>query len=189
MNSQWKKWRAGLAALGLASLTLVAGCPEASNAPDARPVRAGYYSAPEPNLPESERVPLDQAPYGQLVYVPVYSHVYHAGGRPYQLEATVSIRNTDPENSITINSVDYYNGAGEFVRKELAAPLRLRPLESKEFLIETRDTSGGAGANYMVEWVAAEKVHEPIIECLMAGMSGTHGLSFARPSRVLIDKS
>jgi hypothetical protein len=36
---------------------------------------------------------------GQTVYVPIYSHIYSGlKGRPFNLAATLSIRNTDPSN-------------------------------------------------------------------------------------------
>ena len=179
--------RAILVAASAASL-LLAGCPQNSEV-GGQARRSSGFEAPEPNVPAAERVPLDRARAGQLVYVPVYSHVYHAGGRRYLLEATLSVRNTDPSASITINRVDYYDSAGELVGRKLEAPLRLEPLASTEFLVTSRDTSGGAGANFLVEWVADKKVNEPLIECLMAGMSGTHGLSYARAGRVIDDRN
>ena len=43
---------------------------------------------------------------GQTVYVPIYSHIYSGlKGRPFELAATLSIRNTDPQSPITITSV------------------------------------------------------------------------------------
>lgn len=40
---------------------------------------------------------------GQSVYVPIYSHIYHGDREnPFDLAATLSIRNTDPGIDITI---------------------------------------------------------------------------------------
>ena len=69
------------------------------------------------------------------VYVPVYSHIYYDGGRPYLLEATLSVRNTDVEKPLYVSSVRYYDTHGklaktfapfkdmldEFVRKNMEA--------------------------------------------------------------------
>lgn len=166
--------------------SLLAGCPE----PETRtgPVST-RYSAPQPNVPESDRVPLARAAAGQLVYASVYSHIYYAGGQRYLLESTLSIRNTDLDQAITVNAVDYYDSDGQLVRHHLDAPLRLQPLASAAFLVETRDKSGGSGANFLVEWVADDKVEPPLIESLMAGMSGTHGLSFSSAGRVVDDRN
>jgi len=146
------------------------------------------YVAPQPNVAPAQRIPLERAATGQLVYVPVYSHVYYSGGKPYLLEATLSIRNTDPKRRITVNSVEYYDSQGTRLRQFLDAPLMLEPLATTEFLIPALDTKGGSGANFLVEWVAETSVATPLIECLMAGMSGTHGLSFARTGQAIVDK-
>ena len=45
--------------------------------------------------------------------------------------------------------------------------------------MESRDTSGGSGANFIVEWSAETASEAPIIEAVMVGMDGVHGLSFA----------
>lgn len=177
-----------LAATLLAPTLLVLGCSEGGGSDEMVPLSDRHYRAPQPNVPAAERVAFEQAAVGQIVYVPVYSHVYHHGGRPYLLEATLSVRNTDPDRVVTINAVDYYDSAGRLVRPLLEAPLALRPLESTEFLIEARDTVGGAGANFLVEWVADQPVSMPMIECLMAGMAGTHGLSFAREGRAIVER-
>ncbi len=154
-----------------------------------RPPVTRDYAPPTPNVAEADRVPLDRAAAGQLVYVPIYSHVYHLGGQPYSLEATLSVRNTDPAFSITINRVDYFDSAGELVQAYLERPLSLGPLESTSFVVATRDVEGGVGANFLVEWVAERSVHEPMLEAIMIGKIGTHGVSFARSGRVLVDRN
>ncbi|MCU7836094.1 MAG: DUF3124 domain-containing protein [gamma proteobacterium symbiont of Taylorina sp.] len=40
----------------------------------------------------------------QTVYVPIYSHINRSSGEPWLLEATLSIRNSDPKNNITLTS-------------------------------------------------------------------------------------
>ncbi len=121
-----------------------------------------------------------QVAAGQTVYVPVYSHIYHDGGRELALETTLSIRNTDPAGSIVINSVRYYDTGGTMVRSYLEKPAILAPLASADFLVERRDTSGGSGANFLVEWVAEEPVNDPVIEAVMVGGEGTRTVSFVR---------
>ena len=39
-------------------------------------------------------------PVHRAVYVPVYSHIYYDGGRPYLLETTLSVRNVDPKRRL-----------------------------------------------------------------------------------------
>ena len=119
-------------------------------------------------------VVLEDAGTGHQVYVPVYSHIYAAKSEPYLLTATVSVRNTDPENSITVTGVRYYDGDGKRVGSFLDAPLEIGPLGSREFVVDELDRSGGVGANFLIEWAADERVHPPIIESVMIG----RGISF-----------
>jgi hypothetical protein len=121
---------------------------------------------------------------GQTVYVPLYSHVYQANGERLMLAGTLSIRNTDSDHSLTISSVKYYDTEGELVRDFLTTPLSLKPLGSTDFLVKESDTSGGSGANFLVEWVSDQPVQEPIIEAVMVGRKGGSVAAFARPGVV-----
>jgi hypothetical protein len=49
---------------------------------------------------------------GQTVYVPAYLQVYSSHwNRPFNLAATLSLRNTDPHHAITVYLIDYsYRG-------------------------------------------------------------------------------
>ncbi|WP_416673000.1 DUF3124 domain-containing protein [Egbenema bharatensis] len=124
---------------------------------------------------------------GQMVYVPVYSHVYqrNVNNPVMQLSATLSFRNTDLENSLILTAVRYYDSQGELVRNALERPIELPALASVDYLVEAEDTSGGIGANFIVEWVAATTVTEPVIEALMIATTGNQGISFISPGRVI----
>jgi hypothetical protein len=121
---------------------------------------------------------------GSTVYVPVYSHVY-TGNRalPLNLATTLSIRNADLTNHITITGADYYNSQGKLLRRMLAKPLSLGPMASTSIFIEEKDTSGGFGASFLVRWQAARSVSSPIIECLMIGAYSGLGISFVSPGQ------
>lgn len=121
---------------------------------------------------------------GQTLYVPVYSHVY-IGNRAaaFNLATTLSIRNTDPTNTITLISANYYNSDGELVRKMVQKPLALKPLSSTSFFIKERDTSGGFGANFIVRWQSAKEVNVPLVESVMIGSYSGQGISFVGSSR------
>lgn len=120
----------------------------------------------------------------QTVYVPVYSHIYAYGGKTQLLETTLSIRNSDPNNSITLLSARYYDTGGNKLQNYLDGQLTLKPLQSTEILIEKQDTRGGAGANFIVEWAAKTPVYEPVIEAIMIG-SEKSGISFKSIGRPL----
>ncbi|MBP7604696.1 MAG: DUF3124 domain-containing protein [Spirochaetes bacterium] len=116
----------------------------------------------------------------QTLYVPVYSHIYYGDReRDYiLLSATLSIRNTDPERSITLLSADYYNSKGKFLEKFVQAAVTLGPLETVRYIVKESDTRGGSGANFIVKWSAAAPVAVPIIEAVMIGARGQQGISF-----------
>jgi hypothetical protein len=123
------------------------------------------------------------------VYVPVYSHIYRGRGQPVLLTATLSIRNTDPNKSITIASVRYYDTGGKLVRAYLQQPLKLGPMGSTEFLVENTDTAGGSGANFVVGWAEEGEVTKPIIECVMIGDGERQAVSFAVRGQDIAERS
>lgn len=142
----------------------------------------------EPDLEEfaAQNVDMASLRVHEAVYVPVYSHIYYDGGRPYLLETTLSIRNVDPNSPVYISRADYYDTDGALSKKALDRLIELRPLQTIEFLVERHDASGGSGANYIVVWHAASKsVHPPLIETVMVGRSGTNAISFVRKSEPL----
>ncbi len=147
-----------------------------------------HYEAPQPNeaaLP----VELAEGPsIGQTVYVPAYSHVYEQDGKPLLLTVTLSVRNTDPDSEIHVASVRYYDSAGKEVKSYLDEPMRLGPLASMEVLVERKDTTGGSGANFLVEWQAIERVSDPVIDAVMIDTSQTQGVSFIRTGIVIAEQ-
>lgn len=130
---------------------------------------------------------LDQRP-GQVLYIPVYSHVYWGSQkRPFNMACTLSVRNTDMRSPITLASVEYFDTTGKLVRAYVSEPTQLAPLETQEFYVEERDTSGGSGANFIVRWVSDSPVNAPIVEALMIGVEASQGISFLCPAQEIFD--
>ncbi|MCR6628953.1 MAG: DUF3124 domain-containing protein [Magnetospirillum sp.] len=131
---------------------------------------------------------------GQSVYVPVYSHIWHGNldskGQPQtlQLSSMLSIRNTDPYDGLTVRSVRYYDTAGRLIREYLPQPARLGPMASTDVFIEHKDDSGGAGANFVVQWSAERPISQPIIEVVNAYFFGPHSLAFTSPGKVIAEE-
>lgn len=123
---------------------------------------------------------------GQTIYVPCYSHIY-AGNRELKvlLTVTLSIRNVDPKQSITITSVDYYGTKGELLKKYLNQAVVLGPFESTRYVIPQKDKSGGSGANFLVAWKSGKPVNPPLMESIMIGAEGQLGISFTSRGQVL----
>ena len=121
---------------------------------------------------------------GQTLYVPVYSNVFSGPRKlPFQLAATLSIRNTDLSASFRVTAIDYYDTNGKLVRRYLDKPLVLGPLASTYIHIEEKDVSGGFGANFIVRWTSNKLINTPIIECVMIGATSGQGISFVSPGQ------
>jgi hypothetical protein len=97
---------------------------------------------------------------------------------PFNLAATLSVRNADMSNPITVVSADYYDSNGKLVRRMVQKPFSLKPLASSSFFIKERDTSGGFGASFIVRWRADREVNAPVVESLMIGTYSGQGISF-----------
>lgn len=134
------------------------------------------YQPPQSLPSASASVPATST--GRAVYVPAYSHIYSRSGEAFLLEVTLSVRNTDPGLPIRIDRVRYYDTQGSSIRDIGETPLTLAPLQTASYLVEKQDTTGGSGANFIVEWSAEDAVNQPIIEAVMIGVDKTHNLSF-----------
>jgi hypothetical protein len=121
---------------------------------------------------------------GQLLYVPVYSHIYTGDReRPFNLAVTLSVRNIDPHGRLRLVQVDYYDTEGRLVRHYLEAPRELAALASIRFVVAEKDVQGGSGANFLVRWESAEPVNPPVVESVMIGAQSGQGISFTSQAR------
>ena len=125
---------------------------------------------------------------GQTIYVPVYSHIY--GGpksRSLDLTATLSIRNTDLAEPLILTSVRYYDSDGKLVKDYLQQEQLLGRLATTHFIVEERDTSGGSGAKFIVQWRSPKPISPPLVECVMVTTHSGLGISFLSQGRVIAD--
>ncbi len=123
---------------------------------------------------------------GQTIYVPVYSHIYYRNQeKVLNLAATLSIRNTDLSKPMIITSIRYYDSNGKVIKQFLARPVQLGAMASTDFVVDSTDTSGGSGANFIVEWVAETEIFEPVVEAVMIGTESNRGISFVSPGKVI----
>jgi hypothetical protein len=123
---------------------------------------------------------------GQTVYVPIYSHIYSGlKGRPFNLAATLSIRNTDPKQPIKLVSVKFFDSEGKLLKQYLDKPAELKAMASTRFILTEGDTAGGSGANFLVKWQSPAKVNPPLIEGVMIGTRSGQGISFVSRGQVI----
>ena len=138
-------------------------------------------------MPDAESLPTqEEAVVSQTVYVPAYSHIFFQDeDREIDLATTLSVRNTDPENPITITSIRYHDSGGQLVRQYGERALTLPPLASRAYVVEEQDRTGGVGANFIVEWGAATEVSPPVIEAVMISTAQSQGISFVSRGQVV----
>ena len=120
------------------------------------------------------------------VYIPIYSDIYFLDSKhTFSLTATLSIRNTSFKDSIYVFTVDYYNSAGENVRRYNESMILIKPMESVEYVVSNKDDTGGVGANFVVEWGAKAGAQRPYFQGIMIGTTGQQGISFTTEGIVI----
>jgi hypothetical protein len=130
----------------------------------------------------------NQLSVGQTVYVPIYSHIYSGiKARPFDLAATLSIRNTNLKAAIKLVSVKYFDSEGKLVKDYLESPVALGALASTRYIITEDDRAGGSGANFIVIWKSEQPVNPPVIEGVMIGTRSGQGISFVSRGQVIKD--
>ncbi|MBI5667136.1 MAG: DUF3124 domain-containing protein [Chloroflexi bacterium] len=154
---------------------------------------AGCGQTVTPAVPAAPTLSADQLAdlnivTGQLVFVPAYSEIVSDSSPNLRLSTTLAVHNTDTDDTIIIRSVRYYDTDGDLVREFIDTPIQLQPLATAGFFVPTDDTTGGWGANFLVEWVAEKPVYEPVIEAVMVSSRGTEGVSFISPGRVISEQ-
>lgn len=154
---------------------------------------AGCGQPAAPVIPSAPTLSADQLVdlrivTGQLVFVPAYSEIISESNPTLKLSTTLAIHNADTDDPIIIQSVRYYDTDGDLVREFVDSPVQLKPLATAGFVIPADDTSGGWGANFLVQWVAEKPVYEPVIEAVMVSSRGTEGVSFISEGRVISEQ-
>lgn len=124
----------------------------------------------------------------QTVYVPLYSQVYpdeRYRDKPFNLTATLSIRNTDPKNTMSLHRVDYYDSQGKLLKTYVEKPVSLAPLASAQYIVQESESKGGFGAKFIVDWTAQKPISEPVVESIMIGTKLQQGISFLSRGKVI----
>jgi hypothetical protein len=127
---------------------------------------------------------------GQSVYLPIYSHLYHGDvnprtGKPSEtlVSTHISIRNTDPATALKVLSARYYNTDGKLLREFLPKQQTIPPLGTYELYVPRSDSSGGSGANFIIDWVADKPINPPLVEALHADIREARTLLFVTTGR------
>ena len=125
---------------------------------------------------------------GQSVYVPVYSHIYQGDQEnPIYLAVTLSIRNVDPKQPITVLYADYHNSNGALLKRFQDGPVQLPPSSSMRYVVAESDKAGGSGAFFKVAWQSVDLINPPILESIMIGTKSQQGISFTSRGQVILE--
>jgi len=128
---------------------------------------------------EVDEIPTDIV-VRDTTYVPIYSDIYsETKDIRFNLTATLSLRNTSFRHTLYISEVDYFDSFGKKTRSFLEKPIVLDPMQSVEYVIEENDTSGGTGANFIINWGASSKNVRPLFQGIMISTHGQQGVSFS----------
>ncbi|GAA5522519.1 DUF3124 domain-containing protein [Aliifodinibius salicampi] len=176
-------------AILLITLTII-GCSEQQESSSDEESRAKDTVADSVLIEQADSFNRTSSSIGQLIYVPVYSHIYQRDReKTFNLTTTLSIRNADPYRTFTISRVDYYDSRGNLVQQYIDSEVKIDPLASTSYVIEERDLRGGVGANFLVSWESEEPIIPPVIEAVNISTSNQQGVSFLSVGRVLQEKS
>lgn len=130
---------------------------------------------------------------GQVLYLPIYSHIWHGdrviqGKHPVKslVSALVSIRNTSLKTPIRVVSARYYSTDGKLLREYLPNPEVVGAMGTLELFIERKESEGGSGANFIIQWEAASATNPPVVEAVHADIKGGGpGLTFITTARAI----
>lgn len=123
---------------------------------------------------------------GQALYLPVYSHIWHGdrignGKSPAKsmVSVLVSIRNTSLKIPIRVFSARYYSTEGRLLKEYLSRPVTISEMGTLELFVERRESEGGSGANFVIQWDSAAATNPPMVEAVHADIrGGSHALTF-----------
>ena len=128
---------------------------------------------------------------GQTLYLPVYSEIWHGdrivdGKNPIKslVSALISIRNTSLKTPIRILSARYYNTDGKLLKEYLPKPVVIGAMGTSELFVERKESEGGSGANFIIQWDSATPTNPPVVEAVHADIkSGNSALAFITTAR------
>ncbi|WP_422361038.1 DUF3124 domain-containing protein [Reichenbachiella sp.] len=126
---------------------------------------------------------IDSLTSGQT-YLSVYSQIYSSKEkRTHNLTATISTRNTNSQDSVYIEKVEYYNTGGKLIKTFIEQPVFIAPMETIEIVLDEDNLQGGTGANFLFYWRKKKRTPEPYFEAVMISTSGQQGISFTTQGR------
>jgi len=122
---------------------------------------------------------------GQTLYLPVYSKIWHGdrieGKEPIDrlVSALVSVRNTSLKTPIRVTSARYYSTEGKLLKEYLPKPATIGTMGTLELFVERKESDGGSGANFIIQWDSTSPTNPPMVEAVHADIrNGQQALTF-----------
>jgi hypothetical protein len=103
-----------------------------------------------------------------------------------RMSVLVSIRNTSLRKPIRLLSARYYDTDGKLLREYVEAPRTIGPLGTLELFVEQRESEGGSGANFVIQWDASLPTNPPLVEAVHVDIQGSRTLSFITTGRPIL---
>ena len=127
---------------------------------------------------------------GQTLYLPVYSQIWHGDrvvdGNPKQnlVSVLISIRNASLKTQIRVFSARYYSTEGKLLKEYIPKPLVISAMGTSELFVERKESEGGSGANFIIQWDSTTPTNPPVVEAVHADIkSGNSALTFITTAR------
>lgn len=152
----------------LLSSIFILGCTDSDTSK--KPTKEYSYFYPVDNTEDATK--------HEIIYLPVYSHVYTSEETYEPMGITLSIRNSDTKEKIYIESISYFSTSGELIESYISKTHQLNPMASVDFVIDLNDMRGGSGANFIIKWAGNSNSSTPIIQAVMVNNSGNKAFSF-----------
>lgn len=130
---------------------------------------------------------------GQTLYLPIYSKIWFGdrvieGKYPIDklVSALVSIRNTSLKTPIRILSARYYDTNGKLLKEYLPKPALVNSMGTLELFVERKESEGGSGANFIIQWESATPTNPPLVEAVHADIrNGLQSLVFTTSAHAI----
>ncbi len=131
---------------------------------------------------------------GQTLYLPIYSKIWFGdrvieGKYPIDklVSALVSIRNTSLKTPIRILSARYYDTNGKLLKEYLPKPAVVNSMGTLELFVERKETEGGSGANFIIQWESTTPTNPPLVEAVHADIkNGQQALVFVTHAQAIV---
>jgi hypothetical protein len=102
------------------------------------------------------------------------------------VSALISIRNTSLKTPIRIISARYYSTDGKLLKEYLPKPAMVNAMGTLELFVERKETEGGSGANFIIQWDSASSTNPPLVEAVHADIkNGQQALIFVTSAHVI----